>query len=203
VSTTELVRRVEAGDRKAEEELIQRYSRGVTYLLRHLTRDPVLSDDLHQDTFRTVLERVRRGELEDPEKLAGFVHGTARNMARAERRKRLRRGLTVSEENHQEQAPWEPADPSPNQETELQWRQEAELARQLLAELRSQRDREVLFRYCVAEQDKELICSTLGLSSLQFNVVLCRARKRFRKLYESRIGALGFAIGALLVTLCL
>ncbi len=45
-------------------------------------------------------------------------------------------------------------------------------------------DREVLLRFHVAEEEKETICTDLGLTSLQFNVVLFRARQRFKELVE-------------------
>ena len=50
--------------------------------------------------------------------------------------------------------------------------------------MKSARDRQVLFRFYIAEENKEDICSDLGLSSLHFNRVLFRARERFRELYE-------------------
>jgi RNA polymerase sigma-70 factor (ECF subfamily) len=56
--------------------------------------------------------------------------------------------------------------------------------RKVLGELKSERDRQVLFRFYVAEEEKEKICASLGLTSLHFNRVLFRARERFRELYE-------------------
>ncbi len=202
MNLSELVDRIKAGDRQAEEEVINLHSQGLTYLLRHLTRNPVLSEDLHQETFCIVLEKVRRGELNNPDAFASFVRGVARNLVRAERRKlnQNEQPLDASPAEHDDGFRIEPSDPTPDQETSLLWRQEADLARRLLAELRSQRDREVLFRFCVADQDKDEICRALGLSSPQFNVVLCRARKRFRELYEQQTPAAG-AIGGLLAAL--
>jgi RNA polymerase sigma-70 factor (ECF subfamily) len=53
----------------------------------------------------------------------------------------------------------------------------------VLAELPSERDRQVLFRFYLAEEDKDQICKDLGLSSLHFNRVVFRARERYRDLY--------------------
>ena len=61
----------------------------------------------------------------------------------------------------------------------------ANVARKVLAELDSERDRQILFRFYVADETKARICADLGLSSLHFNRVLFRARGRYRALYQA------------------
>ncbi|MCP4664535.1 MAG: hypothetical protein GY856_54820 [bacterium] len=51
----------------------------------------------------------------------------------------------------------------------------------------TERDREVLSRFYLAEEDKEQICCDLGLAGEHFKRVLFRARRRFKKLYEARV----------------
>ena len=172
-----LVQRIEDGDSEAERELYELHHRGLVYLLRRLTQDPALAEDLAQDTFRIVLERVRQGDLREPEKLAGFVRGTAKNLVIAERRKRYRRGVPEDLE-----AVPEPADPSPGRLGELLRAEDRQRIRTLLGELRSSRDRQILFRFHIAEEPREQICRDLGLDRQQFNLVMFRARKRFRQL---------------------
>jgi RNA polymerase sigma-70 factor (ECF subfamily) len=48
----------------------------------------------------------------------------------------------------------------------------------------NERDIQVLYRFYIADEDKEEVCAELGLSSLHFNLVLHRARERFKELYE-------------------
>jgi DNA-directed RNA polymerase specialized sigma24 family protein len=55
-----------------------------------------------------------------------------------------------------------------------------------------ERDRELLIRFYVHDQDKQKICRELGLKSLHFNRVLFRAKNRFRKLLEESAGAADF-----------
>ena len=176
---TDLVHRILAGDASAEEELVQRYSRGLLYLLRRLGAPPELADDLHQETFRIVLERLRRRGLEDPAGLAGFLRGTARNLMTAERRKTARR-RTDADEERLEHMP----NPSPSQLSSVLLDEEAGFVRKLISELPTDRDRQLLLRFYVAEEDKESICADLGLDSLHFNRVLFRARQRFKELLE-------------------
>jgi RNA polymerase sigma-70 factor, ECF subfamily len=174
-----LARRIHAGDADAERELVERYSKGLLYHLRQITRDPFLADDLHQETFRAVLLRLRSGTLEQPEKLAGFILGTGRNLALGDVRRHARRGDFAPAE-----LPAEPADPAPGQLDRVLRREAAEAVQHLIAELDAERDREILLRFHVAEEEKETICADLGLTSLQFNVVLFRARQRFKQLVE-------------------
>ena len=73
--------------------------------------------------------------------------------------------------------------PAPNQLEKLQ-KEKAGLVWRVLREMRNKRDIQVLLRYHLAEDAKEQICADLGLTSLQFNLVLHRARERYRQLYE-------------------
>ncbi len=69
------------------------------------------------------------------------------------------------------------------------WQQgESQCVRQVIGELKTERDRQLLLRFYLAEDDKEQICSDLGLSSLHFNRVLFRARQRFKVLLEQTAG---------------
>ena len=174
---TGLAGRIAAGDRAAEEELVQRYSRGVLYLLRRLGASPELAEDLHQDTFRIVLERLRHKGLADPAGLAAFLRATARNLLIAERRKTARRRTEADDE---ELARTE--HPAPSQLSAVLLDEEAETVRRLIRELPSDRDRQILLRFYVAEEEKEAICTDLGLDSLHFNRVLFRARQRFKEI---------------------
>jgi RNA polymerase sigma-70 factor (ECF subfamily) len=174
----ELVRRIAAGEDSAEDELVRRYSRGVLLLLRRRCGGADLAEDLHQETFRIVLERLRDRGLEDPSRLAGFLHGTAENLFRAHRRKVHRR------KTHGEDALPERADPRPGQLEGTLHEEAASLVRRLLADLHPPRDRQILYRFYLAEETKERICADYGLTSLHFNRVLHRARQRLKQLLE-------------------
>ncbi len=178
--TVALVARIREGDPRAETELVDLYSKGLSYLLRKITGDATLSEDLLQETFRVALRRIRAGELREPEKLGGFLRQTAKNLARAEHR---RGGRWESMDDGLEGR--EPVAPEESQLTRVIRNEEVGLVRQVLREIRSRRDRQLLYRFYIAEEEKEEICRDLGLSSLNFNLVLFRARERFRKLVEA------------------
>lgn len=179
-SPADLVRRIRSGDPRAEEELIVRFGEGLTFLLRRWTRGHSDAEDLYQETFRLALEKIRRGEVRDPERLAGFLRSLARNLSIEHYRKAARRG---SREEEIETAA-DMTNPDTGQLGQLLRKEKVGLVRRLLEELGSDRDRQVLFRFYIAEEDKESIRSDLGLTAPEFNLVLFRARRRYRDLYE-------------------
>lgn len=186
----DLVSRIRAGEHQAETELVERFGRGVLMILRRSTRNAAVCDDLYQDTFRIALEKVRQGDLRDSEKLAAFICSVARNLVIEYFRR------TARQENLTELAEAErPLHSAPNQLDAVLQKEKAAVVRQVINELPTDRDRQVLFRFYVVEDDKDRICADLGLSSLHFNRVLHRARERYRELYERALSRMERATG--------
>jgi RNA polymerase sigma-70 factor (ECF subfamily) len=182
-----LVARIEAGERAAEAELVERFSRGLVLLLRRLAQNPALADDLHQETLALVIEKIRRGEVREPESLAGFVRSTARNLFLADRRKAARYGpLNLRGEDGEEEG--RPAtvlaDRGPAPLEQVMAAEEAREVRRLLGELRFERDRQLLFRFYLSDDSRERICADLKIDPERFNQVLHRARERLRVIWE-------------------
>jgi RNA polymerase sigma-70 factor (ECF subfamily) len=176
-----LAARVSAGDVAAEGELVSRYERGVMLVLQRITPDRELCRDLCQETFVVVLRRLRATPLEDPSRLAGFIAQTARNLAIAEKRRYVRRRTDADSE-----AIDEISDSAPSREDESEAQSAANAVRMMLQQLKSPRDRSAIARYYLDEENKEAICSDLGLNERQLNVILFRARDRLRQLLEER-----------------
>jgi len=181
-SAADLVSRIMTGDGQAEAELVERYSRGVTFVISRETGGASAADDLYQETFRIALEKIRRGDLREPEKLSGFVLGIARNLV-IDYFRRAARQESLTEID--EAAPV--SYPAPSQLDELLRKEQAALVRRVIDELPSERDRQALFRFYIAEEEKESICADLGLTGVHFNRVLHRARERYRELYEKAV----------------
>jgi RNA polymerase sigma-70 factor, ECF subfamily len=175
----DLVSRIRAGNRQTEAELVERYSRGVMIIIRREVRDTAAAEDLYQETFRIILEKIRHGDVREPERLSGFVCGVARNLVIDYFRRAARQeGMTEIEEA----APL--PHPAPDQLQELLQKEKADLVRQVLKEMPNERDIQALYRFYIADDDKEQICADLGLTIPHFNIVLHRARERFRELYR-------------------
>jgi RNA polymerase sigma-70 factor (ECF subfamily) len=81
----------------AEAEVFSRFARRVRLFgLKHL-RDAAEADDLVQEVLRTVLEKLRAGEVREPDRLASFVLGTARQIMRGTTRTRTRRAAILTQ----------------------------------------------------------------------------------------------------------
>jgi len=74
-----LVRAIAQGDPEAEREFALRYMPPVRAMLNARLRNPDLAADLRQDVMIESICALRRGQLQDPEKLSHFVLGVARN----------------------------------------------------------------------------------------------------------------------------
>jgi RNA polymerase sigma-70 factor (ECF subfamily) len=186
--SAELVRRIGAGDRRAEEDLVRRYQRGLVYLLRRRTRDSELALDIAQDALRITIEKLRQGPIEQAERLGAYLRGVALNLAGAQARKAVRRA-TTTDSDAVELAADEAAGPFDHVSSQ----QAQRLVRALLDELPVPRDREILIRTYLADEDKSAICEALGIDSAHYNRVLFRAKQRFRELLTSagRLRAVG------------
>jgi RNA polymerase sigma-70 factor (ECF subfamily) len=174
----ELVHRIRRGDKDAEAELVNRYRRGVTAIVAKAGQGRVPVEDLCQDVLTTVIEKIRADAVRGPERLSGFIAGLARTMAIDYVRKDRARSAIEA------RMPMAPTAQAPDAVRQLLEQERASIVRAVLAELESTRDREILFRFYLAEDDKEQICRDLGLTAVHFNRVLFRARERYRELYR-------------------
>jgi len=169
----ELARRIAAAgaaaDTAAETELYRRLAPRVRlYGLRHL-RDPHAAHDLMQQVLLMTLERLRKGEVREPEKLASFVLGICR-MTVLEIRRGTRRREQLLEAYGGTEA-WEAPEPLVLNEARLTECLEA------LAE----RERAVVALSFFADKDGDEVAKDLGLSAGNVRVIRHRALTRLRE----------------------
>ncbi len=179
-----LVARILAGDPRAETEVVERYGRGLRIILDRHTSGRPEAEDLYQDTLAIGLDKLRRGELRDPTKLPAFLSQLARNLAIEFYRKAQRRKTEPDSE-----AVDAAAVVRSSQLDRLVQHEHSALVRKAIEDMRNDRDRQVLFRFYIAEEDKDTIAADYDLSSIQFNRVLHRARDRYRELVQERLAA--------------
>ena len=120
-------------------------------MLRRLVQNPALADDLHQETLALVIEKIRRDEVREPEKLAGLhpQHGAQpvhrrsaqRGALPGSRRGRRRAGGPAPTLSGRGPAPLE----------RVLAEEEARQVQRLLGELRYDRDRQLLLRFYLSD----------------------------------------------------
>ncbi len=161
-------------------EAVYRDYPGLKALILRRVRDPELAADILQDAAVTTLEKLRAGVIAHPDGVGGYLYRVALNHLRNYRRKDR---AAVSSADALEELADSDGEPPWNELMRLQW---AQLARRTLDELPTARDREVLVRFYLHDEEKDQICASLQLSTTHFNRVVFRARNRFRALLEER-----------------
>lgn len=181
VSPGALVERIAVGDSAAEAELVRRYSRALMTMLENRTGDIQRAEDVHQDTFCIVIERLRTKCIDDPSRIAAFIHKTAINVLIGQYRKEKRRQTYPDTDLIQRHK-----DTGNDQLRQLIRNESGDAIRGAVLELNNDRDRELLYRFYILQQEKPAVCKMLELTSEHFDRVISRARKRFRELVERR-----------------
>ncbi len=173
VSDADLARSIAAASpgaaQAAEAELYRRFARRVRlYGLKHL-RDEGAAQDLVQQVLLVTIERLRAGEVRNPEEIGSFILGTSRVMAGAIKRTERRRQRLVEQFTVAEIAE-EPA----------VFALDIALVERCLQSL-GQRDRAVLILTFYAEKTAAEIAGELGLTSGAVRVARHRALDRLRE----------------------
>jgi RNA polymerase sigma-70 factor (ECF subfamily) len=174
---TALVSRIGEGDRAAETALVRRYQDRLRHVLLNqmANRDDV--EDVLQNTFITVIVTLRERAIDDPGRLGGYIYGVAKN---------IRRAYVRDKAKHQHEPELEALlrDESPGPEQQASSTETTRIVRQLTSELGEERDRQVLNRLYVLEQDKQVICDELGIDRAHLRRVLHRAKRRLEVLFR-------------------
>ncbi|HJZ96788.1 MAG TPA: sigma-70 family RNA polymerase sigma factor [Candidatus Solibacter sp.] len=169
-SFASLADRVRGGDSAAEEELVRLFQHRVRAFALANGAGEGQSEELVQETLWGVISALRQGRVQQPEQLAAFVWGTARNLLNDRIRLRARDKITS--------LPPEAEFASPVREQEEFERQHA--ARQAIATLEA-RERAVLMLSLVEGLTNDEIAKRLGILP---DAVRQRKSRALKKLSE-------------------
>jgi len=146
-----------------------------------------LIQDAFQETFLRVLTYFGSGKtLDRPGSLPGFIHSTCHNVALELLRAETRHDQIP--ENHPG-----PAAVGPDPEHQLVTRERKDFVSDLLNDL-SNRDRQLLKRVFLDDEDKDAVCRDFHVDRAYLRVLLYRARQNCRALLSGD-GASGAARG--------
>jgi RNA polymerase sigma-70 factor (ECF subfamily) len=172
-----LAERIRDGDTSAETELVHQFSRRIFVMGLVRTHDQETARELVQDILVAVIGALRRGQLRDTEKLAAFVHGTARNLIKNRLRSDGQRPHfePLSEELTQANLP----------EQVEEW-ERLRLIQQALRTL-GEEDRKILLLTLVEGRKPGEIAAALGLSSEVVRTRKLRVLKKLTGLMEKKM----------------
>jgi RNA polymerase sigma factor (sigma-70 family) len=165
-------------DRAAVEGLIAKHYTGLRLLLQRRTGDAEIAADILNQAACTAWEKWQSGQVRRPEEIGGYIFQVAMNLLRNRRRKVVERADRHVDSEVLGQLPADAPDG---------WLEKKIAARvkRVLQELPSRRDREILVRFYLKEEEKDAICRDLALEADQFDKVLHRARGRLKELLEA------------------
>src|SRR6516225_3554892 len=155
-----IVDRIRQGDAAAGEVLYRTLDKGARFFLqRHLGAQDV--DDRVHDLYLAVTDAIRRGELQHPERLMGFVRTVLYRQLGGEIGRVARRRAGEAAPDTVSQFPTRDSTP----EERAIVAQKQALMTQVLREM-SDRDFEVLTRFYLREQAPAQICREMGLTQV-------------------------------------
>lgn len=166
-----LVDKIAQGDPAAVEQLYGTLIKGLrTILSRQLPPD--LASDRAHDAFLVIVDAIHSGQLRDAARLPAFVRTVAQRQI-VDAIRCVTHSRSRDSDTHQLQLADRRIDP----EQELAHQKRVTCLRSALASL-SPRDREMLTRFYLDEQDSERICREMNLTPSQFR--LCKSRAKGR-----------------------
>jgi RNA polymerase sigma-70 factor (ECF subfamily) len=152
-----------------ESELYRRFAPRVRLYGRKHLRDEAGAEDLAQQVLLLTIERLRAGEVRNPDEIASFILGTSRLLADSTRRK-ARRRENLTAQFFMPQAYAEP----------LAQTDDIEVVARCLHSL-AERDRRVLVLTFYAEKTSPEIAEELGVTGTVVRVARHRALERLRE----------------------
>lgn len=171
-----LAERIRQGDTSAETELVQEFAQRVFVMAVVRTHDREAARELVQDVLMAVIGALRKGQLQDVDKVAAFVHGTARNLIN----NRLR--------NESQHPPMEPLSDDLAQgelAQQLEDKERTRLVHQALEHLGPE-DRRILYMTLVEGRKPGEIAAALGLTSEVVRTRKLRAVKKVADLIRKK-----------------
>ena len=180
-----VVSRILAGDPAAEEILYKTLSTGARFFLQRRLGTQDVEDRVH-DLYLTVLGTIRRGELQHPERLMGFVRTLLYRQLSSEIVRQARRREGEMEVDTAAELPAQDTTP----EDRAIAAQKLELMTRLLRDM-NDRDFEVLTRFYIREQSPEQICREMAITQVQFQLLKSRAKARLAESMRRKLGSAG------------
>lgn len=178
-----------AGDPAVERHFTGYFGDLLHIKLRTRVRSPELRDDIVQETFLRVFAYLRRNRgLDHPERIGAFVNTVCNNVVLEQFRGAAR--FTELPEHLAD-----PPDHGSNHESRLVTEERKQRVRQVLSTLPA-KDRELLRKVFLEEEDKDKVCRDLQIDRDYLRVLVHRAKARFRQgLAKTR--SAGFALFSL------
>lgn len=175
------LRRLTEGDAETEDHFARYFGDLIRIKANARLRSGQAADDIRQETLLRVLRSLRKGAIEHPERLGAYVNTVCNNVML----EMFRRDKRLTE-----LPPGDLPSGQAGAESGMLAEERRGLVKRALDDLPA-KDRELLQRIFLDEDDKDLVCKEFSVTRDYLRVLLHRARTRLRTaLYQGR-GAAG------------
>jgi RNA polymerase sigma-70 factor (ECF subfamily) len=167
------LQRLAAGDFRTQEHFVAYFGALIHVKLRSRLHSPQAIEDVRQESFVRFFTALRAGKILQPERLGPYVNSICNNVLLEHYRAGSR---NTSLEDEKDDFP----DKGIGPHGVLAEKQTQQKVREILDEL-PERDRRVLREVFIEERDKDSVCNDFGITREYLRVLVCRAKKSFRK----------------------
>ncbi|WP_223789508.1 RNA polymerase sigma factor [Marinicella meishanensis] len=175
----ELARGIMAGDQQSSSQFVNLHYRWLLFIVRKKFARVSGHEDIVQDSFLVVITKLQQGQVSNPDTIRAFLRTTAINIGYEYLRKDKKYASAVDQDSLEVFA-----DARSDVLSSLEWDEGIKLVKQVMTELPTERDRQILTQFYFEDRDKPDICETLDLSSAHFDRVLYRAKQRLKELMQ-------------------
>ena len=183
---TQLCEQIMAGDAGAENQFVTEHYRWLLFIVRQKFRNTDLHMDIVQDAFMLVITKLKSNQVRQLHTIRAYLRTCAINIGH----EYLRKNQKYSSAMAQDQLDWL-ADEQTGILDQLAWEDGLRQVKQVVEELPTERDREILKLFYFAHHSKAEVCEQLDLSAAHFDRVIYRARQRLKELIERSGGSSG------------
>ncbi len=173
----ELARGIMSGDKLSGNEFVNLHYRWLLFIVRKKFSRVSSHEDIVQDSFMIVISKLQQGAVKNPDTIRAFLRTTAINIGYEYLRKDKKYVSAVEQESLDIFE-----DAKSDVLSNLEWNDGIQYVKQIMAELPTDRDRDILTQFYFKDEDKAKICQDLELSSAHFDRVLYRAKQRLKQL---------------------
>jgi len=167
------------GDKKAQTEFIQLNYKWLLIIIRRKFSHSNNHEDIVQDAFLLAITKLKKDEINNPKAILGFLRTAALNIGFSYLREDKKFQSSVEQDliekiqnNTQDVL------------SKLIWKDKSNYVKQVISELKVQRDKDILNKFYFQDQGKPAICQELKLSNEHFDRVLYRAKQRLKQIID-------------------
>jgi RNA polymerase sigma factor (sigma-70 family) len=173
----ELASKITNGDKDASNEFVQINYQWLLFIVRGKFAQSNNHEDIVQDSFMLVLSKLQQGKINQLHTILAYLRTTAINIG-FEYLRKDKKFTSAIDQDFLEVI----EDAKEDILSTIIWNDKIKYVKQVMTELKKQRDKDILIKFYFEDQDKPTICQVLDLSTEHFDRVLYRAKERLKQI---------------------